>query len=87
MAVIPSLESARRARAEAEKEDAFWREHYEALLKQYPDQFVAVTNADGQFVAADVSLERLLISIQVHGLAARQIWVRWMAATPMRIAL
>lgn len=87
MAVVPSLESARRAWAEAEQEDAFWREHYDGYLKQYPDQFVAVTKADGEFVAADVSLERLLIAIQERGLAARQVWVRWMAATPMRIAL
>ena len=87
MAVIPSLESARRAWAEAEREDAFWHEHYEHYLKHYPDQFVAVTKEDGQFVAADPDLDRVLDAIGESGLAVRQVWVRWMAATPMRIAL
>ncbi len=87
MAVIPSIESARRAWEEAEREDAFWRDHYDGYLKQYPDQFVAVAKADGQFVAADAELKRLLDAINASGFGPRQVWVRWMAATPMRIAL
>ena len=83
MAVIPSIESARRAWEEAEREDAFWHEHYDDYLKQYPDQFVAVTKADGQFVAANVDADRLIDTIKANGLTVKQVWVRWMAATPM----
>jgi len=39
---VPSLDSARRARAAAEAEDAFWHESYDGYLKEYPDQFVAL---------------------------------------------
>ena len=87
MAVVPSVESARLAWEDAEREDAFWSEHYAGYLKQYPDQFVAVTKADGRFVAADAELERLLCAISASGLAPRPVWVCWMAAPPMRIAL
>ena len=87
MAVIPSIESARRAWEEAKREDIFWNERYARYLKQYPDQFVAVTRADGQFVAADPDLDALIATIKAAGLDVKRVWVRWMAATPRRIAL
>ncbi len=46
-----------------------------------------MTKADGRFVAADPDLDRVLDAIGENGLAVRQVWVRWMPATPVRIAL
>lgn len=83
----PDLESARKAWAAAEEEDAFWDEHYDAFLERYPDQLVAVTKADGQFVTADPDLDRLVAMVEENGLGVRSVWVRFLAATPIHLAL
>ncbi len=71
----------------AEAEDAFWRDQYDAYLREYPDQFVAVDKASGQFVTAASNLERLIGLIQDNRLDVQRVWVRYMAATPTRLAL
>jgi hypothetical protein len=83
----PTEESIRAAFAEAEEESAFWREHYAAYVTEYPDQFVAVARADGQVVAANVSLDFLLGYIAGKGLDPRQLWVQFIAATPLHVRL
>jgi hypothetical protein len=83
----PSEESIRAAFAEAEKEDAFWREHYPTYLKQYPDQFVAVSRADRRVVVASASLDYLLGFIAGRGLDVQQVWLKFIAATPLHVAL
>ncbi len=88
----PSLEGARAAWAAAEAGDAFWREHYAAYLDQYPDQFVAVVKDRGRkdyghAVAADPDLDRLIGMIKARGLDVQRVWVRYMAATPIHLAL
>src|SRR4051794_20581731 len=83
----PSEESIRAALAEAEKERAFWREHYDALVPQYPDQFVAVLRETGQVVATSADLMYLLGVIEGKGLTVRQVWVEFMAATPRHVML
>lgn len=83
----PGIDSVRRARAAADVESAFWREHHAALVKAYPDQFVAVVKDLGRAVAADPDLYRLIDLVAERGLDLRQVWVRYMAATPMRVAL
>ena len=87
MAVTPATESARRARLAAAEEDDFWREHYDTYLERYPDAFVAVTKANGQFVAADPDLDSLIGKVTDKGLDVQRVWVRYMAATPIRLAL
>ena len=87
MVVTSSAESIRRARAEAEREDAFWREHYDHYLKLYPDHFVAVARSDGRFVAARQDLDALIEAITKQRLTVREVWSRYMAATPIRLAL
>ena len=83
----PSLEGARKAWAMAKREDAFWRDHYQEYLDRYPDQFVAVAMADERIVAADPDLDRLIGLIKDRGLDVRRVWVRYMAATPIHLAL
>lgn len=83
----PSEESIRAAFAEAERENAFWREHYAAYLEQYPDQFVAVMKDDGQVVAASPSLDYLLGYIAGRGLDVQQVWLKFIAATPLHVTL
>ena len=83
----PTEESIRAAFAEAEKEAAFWREHYDTYLAQYPDQFVAVAKADGQVVAVSPDLMYLLGVIDGKGLKVSQVWVEFMAATPHHVML
>ena len=82
-ASTPSLEGAQRARAAAEAEDAFWREHYGQYLEQYPDQFVAVSG--GAVVATDSDLQHLLRILDKKGLDPRRVWVRFMTADPRRV--
>ncbi len=83
----PVPESLREARATAQAEDAFWREHYQLYLEQYPDRFVAAARDDGRLVAADEDLSRLIDKVKENGLDVRRVWVRYMAATPIRFAL
>ena len=85
--ITPGTESICRAFRAAEQEDAFWREHYDDYLKQYPDQFVAVARDSGRFVAADPDLDRLIDTINANGLTVHQVWVRFMVATPIRLIL
>ena len=84
---VPGEESIRAAFAEAEKEDAFWREHYPEYVKLYPDQFVAVSRADGQVVATGWTLDYLLGFLAGKGIDLQQVWVKFMAATPQHVIL
>jgi hypothetical protein len=87
MTLMPGLDSIRRARAEARAEEAFWRERYSRFLKQYPDQFLAVLRESGEVVAADSDLLSLVATISDKGLDTRQVWVRFLAHTPIHLAL
>ena len=87
MAKTPSLDGVRRARAEAKKEEAFWRDHYGAFLKQYPDQFLAVIKDTGQVVAADPDLLCLIATLSKLGVDVGHVWVRYLAHTPINLAL
>lgn len=84
---VPSPESARRAWAAAEAEDAFWRDHYLDYLKAYPDLFVAAAKDDGRVIAADSDLLRLVRLVRERGLDMQRVWVRFMASTPTSLAL
>lgn len=83
----PSLESAQLAWAAAEEEDAFWRDHYSLLARRHPNQFVAVARATGHVVATDPDLDRLIGIIGDNGLDVQRVWVRYMAVTPIHLAL
>lgn len=87
VAVRPSEQSIRDGLAEAAKEAAFWREHYDGLLAQYPDQFVAVAKADHHVVATSPNLLYLLGVIEGKSLSVRDVWVQFMAATPRHLML
>jgi hypothetical protein len=84
---VPSLDSARRARAAAEAEDEFWHESYAGYLRAYPDQFVAVAKNDGRFVAANPDLDCLIGMIKGRGLTVHDVWVRHMTAAPIHLVL
>ena len=87
MAISPGAESVQKARAAAEREDAFWRDHYDEYLGRFPDQFVAVAQRDGRLVATNPDLDKLIETIREQGLNVRDVWSRFMAATPIRLAL
>jgi hypothetical protein len=87
MLLDPSLDNVRRAREAAEKEDAFWHAHYDTYLERYPDQFVAVAKDSGQIVAVDPDLDTLIGTVKRKGLDVHRVWVRFMAATPIRLVL
>jgi hypothetical protein len=84
---VPNEASIRAAFAEAEKEAAFWREHYQEYVGQYPDQFVAVSKDEKTVVATGHSLDYLLGFIEGRGLRVRQMWVKFIAATPQHVSL
>lgn len=83
---IPDSESIRRALVAVEQEDAFWSAHYDEYLPRYPDQFVAVARSDGRPVAAHQDLDALIETITKQGLHVRDVWSRYMTATPIRVA-
>ena len=87
VASSPSEESIRAAFADAEKEAAFWREHYATYLAQYPDQFVAVAKADGQVVAASPSLDGVIRLAEARGFGLGGVWIEFIAATPLHVSL
>jgi hypothetical protein len=82
-ATIPSLQDAQEAWEAAEAEQHYWREHYADLLRQYPDQFVAIR--DGTVVARNPDLQQLLQSLKHQGIAPTQVWVRFLATDPRRL--
>jgi hypothetical protein len=84
---VPSEESIRAAFAEGDREAAFWREHYDDYVKLYPDQYVAVARADGQVVIACRNLDYLLGYLAGKDLDVRQMWVKFMVATPGHVIL
>jgi len=87
-AITPELEqSARRSWDAAAAEDAFWRDHEAIYLAAYPDQFVAAAKDDGRVVAADPDLVRLVGRVRASGLDVQRVWVRFMMATPISLAL
>lgn len=55
-----SLEEAARLRR-------FWHDNYEQLLRQYPEQFVAVTRS-GEVAAADGDLVQLVEQLRESGM-------------------
>ena len=71
--------------AAADEEERFWREHYGAYLEQYPDQFVAVAN--GEVVAHSPDLRHLAGLLEGKGFNLRDVWVRYIAAAPLHLAL
>ena len=87
MSVAPSSESALRSWAAAEAEESFWRANYQTYLKAYPDQFVAAAKDDGRVIAAGPDLVRIVQIVKDRGLRIQQVWVRFMAATPISLAL
>ena len=60
---VPSVDEARRVRQ-------FWDEHYEQLLREYPDKYVAVR--DGQVVAVNDDLALLVYDLRDKGLDVRR---------------
>jgi len=85
--VRPSEESIRAAFAEAKKEDAYWQEHYQELIGRYPDQFVAVARANGEVVVTDPDLYGLLDALEAARIPVQQVWVKFIAATPIHLML
>ena len=82
---MPTTEEVAAAFAEARREQAFWEEHYQRLVQEYPDQFVAVR--DGAVVATGKNLDDLSASIEAAGLGLRQVWSAYMHATPVHWVL
>jgi hypothetical protein len=85
--VRPSEQSIQAAFAEAEKEAAFWRKHYDTYLAQYSDQFVTIAKADGQVVVSSASLDYLFGYLAGRGLDVKEVRVKFMAATPQHVML
>jgi CII-binding regulator of phage lambda lysogenization HflD len=81
----PSLGSARDAWVAADKEEAFWRDHYGSYLDRYPDRFVAVYG--GRVVATSPDLRHLVGILEGKGLDIQRVWVRYIAATSLHSAL
>ncbi len=55
--------------AEASSIEKFWEQHYQELLKDYPEQFVAVR--DGKVIASDSDLAMLVSDLRDRGIDAR----------------
>ena len=72
---MPSIEQAKEALRDAEKEDAYWAEHFEDLLANYRDQLVAVK--DGVVVAAAHDLFELVRALEEKQIDIGDTWVEY----------
>ena len=81
--VAPVPDKSHPAWQRAEREQRFWREHYQEYLERYPDQFVAVH--DGRVIATSRHLRELVALVRGQGLKPTDVWVRFLAKTPRRI--
>jgi hypothetical protein len=70
-------------RAEAER--IFWEDHYSKFVPRYPDKFVAVH--EGEVIASGAELDSVLREVQATGVDRREVWVRFIAATPRTLIL
>jgi len=75
----PSVDEARRLRE-------FWDEHYEQLLHEYPDKYVAVQ--DGEVVSVNDDLALLVYDLRDRGLdASRDIDIQFVSERMARLLL
>lgn len=70
---------------ESERRSTFWSEHYQEFIEKYPDQFVAVHN--GEVIAVNPDLFGLVADVTKLGLTPRQVWSRFIEATPLPLQL
>ncbi len=70
---------------DADEDEAFWTSQFERLVRQFPDQFVAVR--DGEVVAAASRLEDLLSALSARGLDPQQARIRFIPSDPSRYLL
>ncbi len=85
MVTIPSLDKAATAWKEADREQAFWEQHYGEYLERYPEQFVAVH--DGVVVGTGVDLPLLVRILEEKGYDLRTVWLRFIATGAHRVLL
>lgn len=81
----PSLKRIPAAWKEADKEEAFWREHRDELLEQHAEKFVAVHK--GAVVAASDSLPEVLSLLQAKGISPREAWIKFVTSNPRHTLL
>ncbi len=81
----PSLERISDAVKEAETEEAFWQRHYAELVKEHPEEFVAVS--DGSVVAHSPNLQQLFQLVETKGVEPTQVWVRFITSEPHNMML
>ncbi|MFN8558340.1 MAG: hypothetical protein U0531_13685 [Dehalococcoidia bacterium] len=67
-----------RAARDAAEEQAYWHGHYQDLLRQYPERFVAVVA--GEVVASAGSLAQLLEATARRGLQPGEFWLRFVTS-------
>jgi hypothetical protein len=80
---VPPLDRADLKQDQSAKEQRFWEEHFPALVKLYPDQFVAVHNND--VVAARPTLLQLLDAFEERGLSRDDVWVKFLTTNPRQV--
>lgn len=79
---VPVLHNWKRLWAEADRERAYWTEHYAQFLREYPEQFVAVRN--GHVIAHDSDLPAILAKLERQRIEPTQAWVRFITREPTR---
>jgi hypothetical protein len=68
---------------EAEREQAYWTEYYAELLREHPEEFVAVR--DGRVIAHSPDLPQLLATLARDGIAPTYVCVRFITRDPHRL--
>jgi hypothetical protein len=82
----PDLEGAREAWERAEAQQQFWQAHRAEFLERYPEQFVAAS-PDGEVIAADADLRRLIELLVAQGHNPQDLWLQFIATDPQRYLL
>ncbi|MGH2584937.1 MAG: DUF5678 domain-containing protein [Dehalococcoidia bacterium] len=83
--MTPTLNVDKAVWEDAEREQEFWRKHYEEFLRRYPDQFVAVR--EKEVVASAYDLRDLVAALQERGLEPGDVWVQYFETKPRAMML
>ena len=82
---LPDRASLDAALKRADERRAFWDAHRAALIREYPDEFVAV--AHGTVVDHDPDLMSLVQRLRAAGHDMRELWTEYMATERHKLIL
>lgn len=70
-----------------EREQRFWNDNYDRLIREYPDHYVAVLLGDWSVVATNPELTGILSDLRTKGVALEDVSVQFVSETMKSLIL